>query len=70
MKLVYKESGKEVQVGDVVTLKDGTSASVESFQKPHKPASSGSVYIKIQSNIVSYYVAVIGAEWIEREDRE
>ena len=70
MKLVYKDGGKEVQVGDVVVLKDGTTALVDSFQKPHKPASSGSVYVKIQDNIQSYYVAVIGAEWIEREDRE
>ena len=71
MKLVYKESGKEVQVGDVVILKDGTTALIDSFSKPHKPASSGLVYITTDTESqVSYYVGVIDAEWIEREDRE
>jgi hypothetical protein len=70
MRLVYKETGKEVKRGDVVVLRDGTSAIVNSFPKPHKPASSGLVYITTEGEIdSSYYVAVIGAEWIEREDR-
>lgn len=71
MRLVYKDSGKEVQKGDVAVLRNGTTAIVNSFPKPHKPASSGLVYITTDTeSSVGYYVAVIGAEWIEREDRE
>lgn len=66
MKLVYKATGLPVQVGDTVAVRDG-SAQVDSFPKPHKPESSGYVYL---SNGANYYVSVIGAEWIEREDRE
>lgn len=70
MRLVYKETGKEVKVGDV-WVKDGISYTVDSFEKPHKPASSGSVHLSYgQAQYCKYYVNIIGAEWIEREDRE
>ena len=70
MRLVYTDTGKEVQKGDVAVLRDGKTAIVNSFPKPHKPASSGLVYITTETeNERGYYVAVIGAEWIEREDR-
>ena len=73
MKLVYEASGKEVQVGDTVHL-DGNAYTVWHFDKPHKPASSGKVFIRPISNengfSAEYYVGVIGAKWIEREDRE
>jgi len=46
MKLVYKVSGQEVQVGDQCTLSDGQ-------QVPGG----------------EYYVGIIGARWVEREDR-
>lgn len=65
MKLIYKETGVPVQVGDEVTI-NGISARIESCPEPHKPASSGRVYL---SNGANYYVTVIGAEWVEREDR-
>jgi len=72
MRLVYEASGKEVQVGDVVHLDSGA-YTVWHFDKPHKPASSGKVFIRPISNengfSHEYYVGVIGAVWIEREDR-
>jgi hypothetical protein len=72
MRLVYEASGKEVQVGDTVHL-DGNAYTVWHFAKPHKPASSGKVFIRPISNengfSSEYYVGVIGAKWIEREDR-
>ena len=73
MRLVYESSGKEVKVGDVVHLDSGA-YTVYSFSEPHKPASSGKVFIRPISNengfSSEYYVGVIGAKWIEREDRE
>jgi hypothetical protein len=73
MRLVYEASGKEVVVGDTVHL-DGNAYTVYSFSKPHKPASSGKVFIRPISNengfSAEYFVGVIGAKWIEREDRE
>lgn len=70
MKLVYTATGEEVKVGDKVTLSNGVEAEVEYFAKPHKPSSSGKVTVKTEYYTMEYYVSVIGAEWIEREDRK
>lgn len=70
MRLVYKDTGVEVKVRDIWVSDDGVKLTVDSFEKPHKPASSGYVYLSYgNAQTVSYYVSVIGAEWIEREDR-
>lgn len=67
MKLVYKDrQNLEVKVGDVVTLNDGENGVVAYFSPPHKASSEGKVSLE---NGMEYYVSVIGAEWIEREDR-
>lgn len=71
MRLVYtkgRRKGKEVKVGDEVRLEYGP-VLVKSFSKPHKPASSGKVVIELLGGEQQFYVSVIGAEWIEREDR-
>ena len=65
MKLVYTTTQAPVQVGDEVLI-NGYPARVEHFRPPHKPESSGKVSL---SNGAEFYVSVIGAEWIEREDR-
>lgn len=65
MKLIYTETGAPVQVGDEVMV-NGIAAKIESYPRPHKPDSSGRVYL---SNGANYYVSVIGAEWVERDDR-
>ena len=71
MRLVYNDTGVEVKVGDKAVLRDGSTAVVNLFPKPHKPASSGLVYITTETEAeIGYYVAVINAQWIEREDRE
>lgn len=77
MRLVSELTGKEVKAGDVV-LVDGEAWIIQFAPKPHKPESSGRVYLvapdheeRTTPNATrSYYVSVIGAEWIEREDRE
>ena len=62
----------EVAVGDNVLLgNDEEQAVVHYFRPPHKPASSGKVTVKYpDGSTAEYYVGVIGAEWIEREDRD
>lgn len=71
MRLVYKATGEEVKVGDVVTMRDGNQCEVKYFRPPHSSSSSGKVTVKEdgRSFQMEYYVSVIGAEWIEREDR-
>jgi len=72
MRLVYTETGKPVKAGDLVTTFRGDQVRVSMFREPHKSSSSGKVIVQhpdapeIQAE---YYVGVIGAEWIEREDR-
>lgn len=74
MRLVYSDGprkGQEVKVGDLVVKDNGTYV-VKYFAKPHKPDSSGKVTVQDRSKRYEceYYVSVIGAEWIEREDQQ
>lgn len=69
MKLVYVDSGKEVKVGDSVTMRDGFKATVDFYRKPHKPSSEGKVTLRSGGGTQEFYVSVIGAEWINRTDR-
>jgi deoxycytidine triphosphate deaminase len=69
MRLVYNDYGYEVKVGDTVRLRDNETATVVRFDKPHKPSSSGKCIVSVKGRNREYYVGVIGAEWIEREDR-
>lgn len=71
MRLVYKANGNEVKVGDVATTFRGEKVTVKYFEKPHKPNSEGKVTVQEEgcSFCNEYYVSVIDAEWIEREDR-
>ena len=71
MRLLYDVDQVPVTIGDVVDLKDGESVEVTYFREPHKPASSGKVSVKYidSEQTAEFYVSVIGATWIEREDR-
>ena len=72
MKLIYKFSGEEVTVGDEVYV-DEIKYNIIDITPPHKPSSSGKVLLKEsidQLLTCEYYVDVIKAEWIEREDHE
>jgi hypothetical protein len=71
MRLVYKKNGVEVQIGDRPrTERKGSEVEVISFKNPHKPGSGGSVLVREGGLQREYFVGVIGAHWIEREDRE
>lgn len=71
MRLIYSNSGREVKVGDIVQLAR-RKVEVIYFSKPHKPSSSGQVSVRSPDEPYdcTYYVGVIGAKWIEREDQD
>jgi hypothetical protein len=72
MRLVYTKDQSPVHRGDLVQVND-TLYAVDDFPWPHKPESSGKVYLRTVGEDAGgavYYVGVIGATWIEREDRE
>jgi hypothetical protein len=70
MRLVYKDSIREVQIGDLVALRDGD-AEIQHFRPPHKSNSIGKVSVSYLNKdwTQEFYTSVIGAEWIDREDR-
>ena len=61
-----------VYVGDEVEI-DGDPYLIKYFSKPHKPASSGKVTVQPRGDerteMREFYVNIIGAEWIDREDK-
>ena len=71
MNLIYTKTGKEVKIGDIVKTGRGDLVEVIDFRQPHKPASSGKVGVQRTDEFWTseYFVGVIGAEWINREDR-
>ena len=74
MRLVYKDTGEEVKVGDVITREDRRQYQVVYFREPHKSSSSGKVTVRApdegsHSGGMEYFVSIIGAHWIEREDQ-
>ena len=72
MKLTYTITGKEVQIGDEVKTHSGEVVIVKSFAPPHKPSSEGKVWIRYDGwdSDVERYASVIGAKWVDREDRQ
>lgn len=79
MRLVYTNEayvpdelkGKEVHVGDKARTFRGEPCVVTYFRLPHKSSSSGKVTVCFGNEDIGseYYVGVIGAKWIEREDQ-
>lgn len=70
MRLVYKATGKPVQLLDRHTV-GGFEIIVDHAPEPHKSDSEGKITFMMPdgSSGPTYYVSIIGAEWIEREDR-
>lgn len=78
MRLVYSNNGmnrsrgrvgKSVEIGDEVRLSDGE-YTIEYVTPPHKPESTGRVGVgRPNTSTAEYFPSVVGAEWIEREDR-
>jgi len=72
MRLVYTATQEPVKAGDIHKI-NGETFYVGDFPPPHKPDSEGKVQLKTHPYDwfgMDRYVSVIGAEWIEREDRQ
>jgi hypothetical protein len=63
--------GDEVKEGDSYTDRDGDVGTITYFRPPHKPSSSGKISVRKPGAQwdSEYYVGVVGAKWINREDR-
>lgn len=70
MRLVYTTTGKPVLPGDIHTI-NGFELRVAHTPEPHKPDSEGKIDFYSAGGIMgpSFYCSIIGARWIEREDR-
>lgn len=74
MRLVYSETETPVAIGDEVILDAPVRRyTVGFFRPPHKPSSQGHVTLYLEGNVrlaQEYYVSVIGARWVDREDQQ
>ena len=69
MKLVYSCNKQPVVIGDLVKTFRGEPAIILGFTKPHKPSSTGRVYVEfIGGGTGEYFPSVIDTEWIDRTD--
>lgn len=68
MKLIYTSTNDPVKIGDT-GWDEGSNYTVTAILKPQTPASTGRVELTFNWGVMCYYPAVIGAEWVEREDQ-
>jgi hypothetical protein len=67
MKLVNQKTGAPVKTGDIVADFRGERWVLEGGREPHKPSSSGFVWVRsIDGRGLSreFYPSVIGAAWV------
>lgn len=75
MKLVYDDTGEEVQVGDTARTFRGDEIRVAAVVLPAHGGSTGRVYVKYVDdwmkpvNTREFFPSVIGATWVDREDQ-
>lgn len=48
-KLIHKDTLKAINVGDVVADRDGVEFEIKGWRKPHKPSSTGRVFVVLTS---------------------
>lgn len=70
MRLIYEKTGEEVKAGDLVSSQDGELFRLDFYREPHKPSSTGRVYVtRLEAGCqLEFFPSVIGAKWIERTD--
>lgn len=71
MRLIYSDTKQPARLGDQVQTFRGERAILLGIQEPHKPSSTGRVYIEFNGSGCAreFFPSVIGAEWIERGDQ-
>lgn len=69
--LRHAESKAPAALGDTVTLSDGEKVVLVAFDRPHKPAASGYIYVRHANGHESrFYAGVGGLEFHPRPDRD
>lgn len=68
--LVDGHTRKRLAVGDTVRTFNGTYGLLTAIQIPHKPESTGRVYVLLDgsSEPAAFFPGVIGAVWVGRTD--
>jgi hypothetical protein len=68
-KLIDELTGKELVIGQVVETSRGEKTILTGFKEPHKPSSTGRVYVKAEGAQYGneYFPSVIGAKIIEHQ---
>ena len=72
MQLVYELTHEPVRIGDVVKTFRGDSVVVAGIVEPHKPSSTGRVYVKPHDGTgcgQEFFPSVINAVWVGRTDQ-
>jgi len=67
-KLVSKETGEEVELGAKLISFRNEEYKYIGGNPPHKPSSSGSVFVEKGDSGWSYYPNVFGLKWEERDE--
>lgn len=70
-KLIDSKTGVELKTGDERMTFRNVPVTIESLQPPHKPGSTGKVYVRHSTGEVSvgYYPGIIGAEFSWTSER-
>jgi hypothetical protein len=69
-KLINEKTGQEIKTGDNVTCFRGTEYKLVSFTEPHKPSSTGRVYVEPVSGEGmrrEFFPSVIGAKIVDHQ---
>jgi hypothetical protein len=66
MKLIKETTGQELKIGDTVKTFDGEEAVLKGFREPHKPSSTGRVYVRLSERSFDeeFFPSVIGAKFV------
>ena len=66
MQLINTATREPLQLGDIVETFRGERAILLGMAEPHKPSSTGRVYIQLDDSRASreFFPSVIGAEWV------
>lgn len=63
MKLVHA-NGREAKIGDIVSSPSGTEYALTGWRPPHKPGSTGRVYVEGINGSAEYYPSVFNLTWL------
>lgn len=70
MKLKYDKTGNDVVIGDTVETSNDDVFTVEGMREPHKPSSTGRVFVKDEhGRDREFFPNVIGASWHDDPDK-